>query len=174
MKKNLTYKKCVLKDLEVLTSVSRDTFISAFAKDNNPDDFKSYIDTAFNKNQIEQELLNPQSEFYFVFLNRLLAGYFKLNINDAQDEAFGNSSIELSRIYVFNEFQGQGLGADVLNKIISLAKEKQKTWLWLGVWQLNVNAVRFYERHGFTKFDTHSFYIGNDRQTDWLMRLDMI
>ena len=49
-----------------------------------------------------------------------------------------------------------------------------KTWLWLGVWQQNVNAVKFYERHGFTKFDTHSFYIGNDRQTDWLMRLDVV
>lgn len=174
MMKNLTYRECELNDLEMLTAISKVTFIAAFEKDNNPADFKAYIRSAFNRNQIESELLNPNSGFYFIYLNGTLAGYFKLNENQAQGEPFGNSSLELSRIYLLSEFQGQQLGTKCLNKIISLAKEKQKTWIWLGVWQLNVNAVRFYERHGFTKFDTHAFYIGTDRQMDWLMRLDIV
>lgn len=171
---NLKLKKCALDDLDVLADISRQTFIDAFEKDNNPDDFKAYVDAAFCKPQIKTELLNPDSQFYFFFFNNQLAGYFKINENDSQAEPFGKDALELSRIYVLKPFQGKKLGTHILQEIISITKSMKKTWLWLGVWQLNTNAVRFYERHGFTKFDTHSFYIGNDRQTDWLMRLDVV
>ncbi|MEZ4793526.1 MAG: GNAT family N-acetyltransferase [Gelidibacter sp.] len=173
MEKNLTYRKCGLNDLEILTAISRETFVEAYEKDNNPDDFKTYIDSAFSSNQIESELLNPNSEFYFIYLNKTLVGYFKLNEKDAQGEDYGNQSLELSRIYLLKEFQGQDIGRLTLLKIIALANEKDKSWLWLSVWQLNVNAVRFYERHGFVKYDTQVFHVGNDPQMDWLMRLDL-
>ncbi len=173
MKKNLTYKKCDVNDLELLTTVSRDTFIEAYEKDNNPDDFKTYIDSAFNYEQMKIEFDNPNSEFYFIYFGKMLAGYFKLNEKEAQGEPYGSKSLELARIYLLKEFRGQHIGWESLQKIIALAKEKSKSWLWLSVWQHNVNGVRFYERHGFTKFDTQLFYVGNDRQIDWLMRLDL-
>jgi ribosomal protein S18 acetylase RimI-like enzyme len=47
-----------------------------------------------------------------------------------------------------------------------------KRYLWLGVWEHNRGAIRFYERHGFVKFGEHPYYVGNDCQTDWMMRLD--
>ncbi len=174
MQKNLTLKKCDLTDVELLTNISRRTFIDAFEKDNNAQDFKTYLDAAFNKKQIVEELLNPDSEFYFVYNDEDMVGYFKINQNEAQAEPFGNDALELSRIYVLKEYQGQQLGKHILERIVEKARQMHKAWLWLGVWQRNVNAVRFYERHGFSKFDTHSFYIGNDRQTDWLMRLDIV
>ncbi len=170
----MTFRKCDLTHLNELTAISHDTFVAAFGKDNKPDDFKTYIDAAFNEKQIRSELMDPKSEFYFVKVNGVMAGYFKLNEHEAQAEPFGKDSLELSRIYILNDFKGQGLGTECLNKIISIGRKKKKFWLWLGVWQLNVQAVRFYERHGFVKFDTHAFYIGKDRQTDWLMRLDLI
>ena len=171
---NLTFKKCTLSDLDMLTNISRQTFIDAFEKDNNPEDFKTYIDVAFSKEQIKTEILNSNSQFYFVYSKSDLVCYFKINENEAQAEPFGKDALELSRIYVLKAFQGQNFGAHIISWIIELTKKMGKTWLWLGVWQQNVNAVKFYERHGFTKFDTHSFYIGNDRQTDWLMRLDVV
>lgn len=174
MDKNLNYKKCDLSNLEMLTEISRQTFVDAFEKDNNPDDLLAYIDSAFNKKQIEIELLNPNSEFYFVYDSETLVGYFKINENEAQAEPFGKDALEVSRIYVLKQLQGQHLGSQILKKIIDIAKKKQKSWMWLGVWQLNVDAVRFYERHGFKIFDKHSFYIGTDQQTDWLMRLDVV
>jgi ribosomal protein S18 acetylase RimI-like enzyme len=174
MENSLKYKKCDVHDLEILTDFSMKTFIDAFEKDNHADDFKSYVTSAFNEKQIECELLNADSEFYFVYSDNVIVAYFKINQNTAQAEPFGKGALELSRIYVLKDFQGNNYGANILQEIIKMAKEKHKIWLWLGVWQLNLNAVRFYERHGFSKFDMHSFYIGNDRQTDWLMRLDLV
>lgn len=174
MKKNLTYRKCDLNDLEALTSISRNTFVEAYEANNDPDDFKTYIDSAFTSQQMKAELHNPNSDFYFIYIEKTLVGYFKLNEKEAQGEDYGHQSLELSRIYLLKEFQGQDIGRMTLSKIIKLAKEDHKSWLWLSVWQLNEDAVRFYERHGFKKFDTQIFYVGKDAQMDWLMRLDLV
>lgn len=171
---NLIFKTCELSDLECLTNISRQTFIDAFEKDNNPEDFKSYVDAAFNLEEIRKELLDENSEFYLIYQDDNLVAYFKLCEFEAQAENMGKTAIELSRIYVLQDFQGQTLGKQILQYIINIAKSKRKTTLWLGVWQKNFKAVRFYERHGFEIFNTHSFYIGTDQQTDWLMRLDLV
>lgn len=173
MMKNLTYRKCGLKDLEALRTIAKRTFVDAYEKNNNPDDFKSYIDSAFESHQISAELENPNSQFYFIYFEHQLTGYFKLNENSAQSEDYGIQSLELSRLYILSEFQGQAIGKMALSKVMELAKEKDKSWLWLSVWQQNEAAVRFYKRHDFKKFDTQIFYVGKDAQIDWLMRLDL-
>lgn len=167
---NLTFEKCTIKDLYVLIDISRDTFIHAFEKQNNPEDFWNYVNNAFNENAMIEQLLNINSEFYFVYLKNVLVGYFKLNKNEAQTEQFAKRSVELERIYVLKDFQNQGIGKHILQKAIEIAKACKASFIWLGVWQENKNAVRFYELHGFKIFNSHPFYIGKDKQIDWLMK----
>jgi ribosomal protein S18 acetylase RimI-like enzyme len=171
---NLSYKICSQSNLQELVEISRKTFISAFEKQNNPEDFKAYINKAFSKEQLNKELSLPNVSFYFVYKGNVLVGYFKLNEKEAQTEPFDDTSIEIERIYVLEEFQGQQLGKEMLQKIIEMAKQSKKKFIWLGVWEKNTLAIRFYERYGFEKFGTHPYIIGNDVQTDWLMRLDLV
>nr|WP_299343418.1 GNAT family N-acetyltransferase [Allomuricauda sp.] len=168
----LNLQKCTSKDLEILIKISKETFISAFEKDNNPEDFLSYVNKAFGKDQMEAQLNNPNSHFYFVLDKGTLVGYFKLNEGDAQTELQDEESFELERIYVLDAFQGKSIGTWMLNQAIEIAKSEQKRYLWLGVWEHNPGAIRFYERNGFKKFGTHPYYVGSDKQTDWIMRLD--
>ena len=112
--------------------------------------------------------------FYFLCIDDTHAGYFKLNEADAQTENFGKTAIEIERIYVIPKLQGKKLGEAMLKKTMEIAKEKQAEFLWLGVWERNIHAIRFYERLGFRHFGSHDFYIGNDRQTDLLMKLELI
>ena len=170
----LEYRKCNKTDLEQLTSVSKKTFYDAFEKDNDPIDFKTYINKAFSAKQIDSELNNPNSGFYFVYKNGQLAGYYKLNTNDAQTDLKLAESLELERIYVLRNFQGKRIGKQMLTEIKAFAKDSKKHFVWLGVWEKNVKAIQFYQRHGFYKFDTHPYYIGSDKQTDWMMRFDLI
>jgi len=167
----IIFRRCELKDLHVLIEIGKSTFISAFEKDNNPDDFEAYLISAFSEKQFKSELLNPNSAFYFAYLDDTLVGYFKLNEGEAQSEQFETSSIELERIYVLNAFQNQGIGKQLLNKSIAIAQLKEVSFLWLGVWEKNAAAIRFYERYNFVKFDKHAYYIGNDKQQDWLLKL---
>ncbi len=166
----LQYKKCTLNNLDELVAISKNTFITAFEKDNNPEDFKAYIDVAFEKNHIKKQLENPDSSFYFVFKSGQCVGYFKLNENTAQTDIKLDETIELERIYVLQEFQGQQIGSCMLQEAIKMAFERGKKYIWLGVWEKNRAAIRFYQKYGFSKFDTHPYYIGKDKQTDWLMR----
>lgn len=164
---------CSITDLEVLANLSRKTFIEAFEKDNNPEDFKAYLNSAFGEKALNKELLDNNSSFYFVYNDAILVGYIKINENGSQSDIKDNDSMEIERIYVLGEFQGQGIGAWLLTRVISMARTKNKNYVWLGVWELNTKAIKFYERLGFYKYGTHPYYIGKDKQTDWLMRLDL-
>ena len=122
---------------------------------------------------ILEEIQNKNSTFYFILSNKTIVGYFKLNQNDAQNELFTKPSIELERIYVLPDFQGQGIGKIALFKIIKLAQEKKVDFLWLGVWQENKSAITFYQKNGFKIFGSHPYFIGKDKQTDWLMKYQL-
>jgi ribosomal protein S18 acetylase RimI-like enzyme len=153
--------------------LAKSTFVDAFEKDNDPTQFKAYIEKAFSLQQMEQEVTNENSFFYFVFLGGKLVGYLKLNQYDAQTDVRAENDMELERIYVVTEHQNKNICSIILNKAIAIAKEKQKQYIWLGVWQNNTRAIDFYEKHGFKKFDTHPYFIGTDEQTDWLMRKEL-
>jgi len=162
-----------LSDLEILIDISKTTFINAFEKENSPKDFKAYLDFAFERKKISSELENPNTAFYFVYEDVNLIGYLKLNEKDAQTDINSEHGIELERIYVLQQYQGQQIGQWMMNEAKKLAYFKKKNFLWLGVWENNLKAIRFYEKHGFSKFGTHPYYIGKDKQTDWLMRFNL-
>ena len=165
--------KCEIHDLDLLAQLSLKTFSDAFASDNDADDFEAYLRSAFNSEKLQGELENDNSTFFFINSEDAIVGYFKINVGEAQTDLHDGNALELERIYVLKEFQGRQLGTWALKKVVSLAKDLGKQYVWLGVWEKNPNAIRFYEKHGFKKFGKHPYYIGNDRQTDWLMRLDL-
>ena len=170
----LSLKKCSIHDLEPLRHIARETFISSFADKNDPVDFQNYMEHAFSMERIRKELLNPDSDFYLVQSEGRDVGYLKLNYNSAQTDIKDTVACELERIYVKPAYQGKGIGNWMLDQAILLAGAKQKRYVWLGVWQENEGAIRFYEQCGFYKFGTHPYYIGSDKQTDWLMRIDLV
>ena len=43
-------------------------------------------------------------------------------------------------------------------------------YIWLGVWEENPRATRFYQKNGFVAFGKHIFKLGDDEQTDILMK----
>ncbi len=110
---------------------------------------------------------------HFVYDDETLIGYFKLNVEAAQTDVHDPKALEIERIYVLAEHQGKKVGAWMLLQIITKAKTLDKDYIWLGVWEHNPRAIKFYQGHGFIKFDEHPYFIGTDKQTDWLLRLKL-
>lgn len=165
--------RCAPEALDTLRALSIETFTDAFAAANDPQDFAAYLKKAFNTQQLGAELGRAGTRFYFLMVGEALAGYFKINTGKDQTELQEESGMELERIYVRAPFQGKGLGAWMLQQVSQMAKSEGKDYLWLGVWEKNTRAIAFYRSHGFVIFDTHPYYIGSDRQMDWMMRLDL-
>lgn len=165
--------KCGPQHLTELTRISRHTFIDAFEALNDPADFEHYLNTSLSKEKIARELRNPDTSFFFVTEGGAVVAYFKLNENDAQTDLKEAEGIELERIYVLSEFQGRKIGEWIISEILKMDRVTKKSYIWLGVWEENAAAIRFYERLGFAKFAMHPYYIGKDRQMDWLMKMNL-
>lgn len=161
--------KCNLEDLKILQEISIETFKNTFEAQNSPENMKAYQEKAFNSQQLEMELANIYSEFFFVYYNNEVVGYLKINTNDAQSEVMGDTSLEIERIYIKNKYQKHGLGKYLINKSIEIAIERSKKEIWLGVWEKNENAIAFYKEMGFVQTGSHSFYMGDEEQTDIIM-----
>ncbi|MBO0468094.1 GNAT family N-acetyltransferase [Enterococcus plantarum] len=166
-------KKISLNDLVALQTLSIKNFTDTFAKDNTPEDLKEYLDQAYTEEKLTSELQNKQSEFYFIYSDDQLAGYLKINVNDAQTETIEGDALEIERIYIDSDFKRLGLGKMLYNKAIERAKELNKTAIWLGVWERNFSAMKFYRKMGFTQVGAHSFFMGEDEQTDLIMKKNL-
>lgn len=164
---------CTQTDLPALQELSVRTFTEAFAHQNNPEDFQAFLSSAFHPDKLAREWEDPESRFFFIGWKGEKAGYLKVNAGKAQSELQDPEAFELERIYVLAEFQGKGLGTWALLRVMELARQANKAYVWLGVWEKNHGALAFYRRHGFTIFDKHAFYVGTDKQTDYMMRRDL-
>lgn len=161
-----------IESLSKLVKLSVQTFEETFGHKNTKENMAWYFKTKMNSEQLKKELLHPNSDFYWILFRKKIIGYLKLNFNDAQTEVVNlGESFEIERIYILSNFQRKGFGKDVLSKAISLGKNKGFSYLWLGVWEQNENAIAFYTKKGFEIFDRHVFQLGNDPQTDLLMGL---
>lgn len=124
--------------------------------------------------QLEKELANCSSQFFFAYFNHEVAGWLKVNTDNAQSEAMGDQSLVVERIYVKMKFQKHGLGKHLLNKAMEVALEHKKKKIWLGVWEENENAIAFYQKKGFVQTGAHSFYMGDEEQVDLIMTKTLI
>jgi len=166
---SISIKKCSIKDLRILQEVSIETFSDTFKEQNSPENMKAYLDKAYALEKLEKELSHTSSQFFFIYLHEELAGYLKVNTDEAQSEEMNDESLEIERIYVRSKFQKQGLGKYLMNKAIELATESRKNVIWLGVWEKNQNAIAFYSKNGFVKTGAHSFYMGDEEQVDYIL-----
>ena len=158
-------------DIEKLQNISRITFTQTFAQHNSLEDMEAYLNKSFARDQLLSEINNPHSEFYFALAGKEVLGYLKINTGIAQTEMKDVDALEIERIYVEKKYLGKHVGQILFNKAIDIAKSKNVNYLWLGVWEENHRALAFYTKNGFVPFDKHLFKLGNDIQTDIMMKL---
>lgn len=158
----------------LLTQLSLQSFCEAFEKDNNPDDFKTYIDEAFSEEQITKDLKEPGSIFYIAYYNDEVAGYARLRKSTEVNDQFPDKKlIELHRLYALHKYIGRGIGKALMNHCLQQSKQNGFEMIWLGVWEHNDHAQGFYKTFGFEKFSSHVFMVGNDPQTDFLLKKEL-
>lgn len=169
----VTIRKVEPDDLSALLLFSEKTFFDAFYHLNNPCDMRAYASRFFTEEQMIAEMSNPLSHFYFALINNEITGYIKLNFGAAQSDVRDDQSLEIERIYVSKYHQGKQIGKTLLDFSIQTAIDNKLQYIWLGVWEQNDRAIKFYNDYGFTQFGQHDFMLGDDLQVDLLLKLPM-
>jgi diamine N-acetyltransferase len=165
--------KAKISDLEIIKNIGRLTFFETFAEVNTEADMNTYLEQSFSDEKLNEELLDPNSEFYFALDDEKVIGYLKINFGSSQTEQKDKNSLEIERIYVLKEYHGKKVGQVLYDCALKIAKEKQVEFVWLGVWEKNPRAISFYTKNGFIAFDKHVFVLGTDVQTDIMMKLTL-
>ncbi len=158
------------KQQQELQNICRTTFLETFSESNSQENMRQYLDSSFSMDQLEMELNHPSSEFYLAYVEGIAAGYLKINWGEAQKEDMGATALEIQRIYVLRHYHGKKVGQLLYQKALDVAEEKKFNHVWLGVWEKNLRAIRFYQKNGFAEFDQHVFVLGTDQQRDILMK----
>jgi diamine N-acetyltransferase len=170
---NLIIRPILQNEIDLLRSISITTFCESFDEHNTPENMKYYIDNSLNIERLTFEFSNPYSEFYFAEYNNEIVGYLKLNTKTAQTESKLENSFEVERIYILNSHQRLKIGQELFDFSLQKAKNINCKYLWLGVWEHNYKAQRFYIKNRMEYFSSHPFMLGDDLQTDLLMRLEL-
>jgi ribosomal protein S18 acetylase RimI-like enzyme len=169
----ISIRKIDIEDLDELQRVSRQTFHETFAAVNSAENMTKYLEEELSASKLSVELANPDSAFYFAEENNEVIGYLKLNFGRAQTELKDGKAVEIERIYVLAAYQGKQIGQLLYQQALQAAKEINADYVWLGVWEENRKAINFYRKNGFIEFDKHIFYLGDDAQTDIMMKLEL-
>lgn len=166
----LHIKECSLEDIEKIKSISKKTFYETYAEENTEENMENYTKENFSYEQLKSEIDNIGSKFYIVENDDEVAAYMKINFDIAQTETGYNNSLEVQRIYVLQKYKGKKIGTKLIEQAKSIGKNSNLDYIWLGVWENNIDGIKFYEKQGFEKFDTRIFELGDDKQIDNLMK----
>lgn len=169
----LEIKEIGVAEIEQLQLIGKKTFFETFAEKNTIENMQKYLEEGFTFEKLTSELLSPNYKFYFASFENKVIGYLKLNFGQSQTELKDDKALEIERIYVLNEYHGKKVGQILYDKAIEIAKHKKADYIWLGVWEENPRAINFYKKNGFKEFDKHIFKLGEDEQTDIMMKLKL-
>lgn len=160
------------KDAEILAELAAQTFWDTFHAHpaNDPADLSDYMKKAFNISQIRKELADEKAIFLLAEIGGSPVGYAKLLLESTEEPIKAEKPIELCRLYLKKDFIGKGVGRKLMDECLSIAARHGCDVMWLGVWEFNQRAQRFYEKQGFYRVGQHIFQLGSDAQTDFLMQ----
>ncbi|SFG93773.1 GNAT family N-acetyltransferase [Pontibacter chinhatensis] len=170
---NISIVEATLNDLTQLQAISRQTFSETFSANNTEENMAKYLEEELSLEKLAAELRNPGSAFYFAMLGNSVIGYLKLNFGESQTELQDDKAVEIERIYVLKAYHGKRVGQLLYDKALQVARQAKADYVWLGVWEENLRAIRFYKKNGFVAFDKHIFKLGDDEQTDIMMKLEL-
>ena len=170
---NTTIRRATLKDAVVLSALSKKTFYDTFTGTCTEDDMQQFLQAYFDLDIVKKELANENDLYFFIEVDGVPAGYLRLMEDYSNFPLMKQwKALELKRIYIDKLYHGKGLAQVLMTFAENFAKEKKFEVLWLGVWEHNNRAIRFYEKMGFKDSGhTHDFPIGNTPQKDnWLWK----
>lgn len=166
---DVTIQQADTEDFNLIAVLGAVTFYEAYFEQDDPPDLANYIVESFGPSKVRAEIENPHAIFFIIFLDGKAVGYAKLR-EDSKAECVSNeAAIELQRIYILERVFSQGIGEMLLKHCLGAAKGKGFETLWLGVWEKNERAQRFYEKHGFRCVGTLTFPYGETVGTNLVL-----
>ena len=164
-------------DAPDLSRLGAATFRDTFEDENSPEDMARYLAEAFTPERQASEIADPAGTVLLAERHATsddaeraeLVGYVHLTSGPAPAAVQGPAPLELKRLYVARAWHGRGVAQALMDAALDAARARGAGTLWLGVWERNPRAAAFYAKYGFARVGEHTFLLGADPQTDWVL-----
>lgn len=167
---NINIREASIKDINLIQEIGRKTFHDSFIAITPEAAMQEYLNSAFNHEQLTQELNDSNSIFYLVYFSENIAGYGKINFDKSP---YGLPEMpdvmEIQRIYIDLPFQGIGAAHQLMQLFFKEAKKRGLRNIWLSTGSFNNKALHFYAKYGFTKIGNHEFWVGDELFDDVIL-----
>lgn len=163
-----TIRPIELQEWPLLQTIMRETYYDTFSAYSSEEDIQTYMNEAYAEEVLCQELVDANSEYYFLEEDGNIVAYLKLNTGAAQTEEIADNAMEIQRIYVRSQYKRKGYGQQLMAYSLERAKVRACSAIWLGVWENNKPALAFYRENGFKKVGEHVFMVGQQKDTDYI------
>lgn len=166
----IVIREATFQDIPAMRSVAIASYRDTFEQHNTPENMNAFLEEAYNLETLQKEFSENNSRLFLACEDKEVVGFVRLRESDEAKEQLGANTLELQRLYIATSAQGKSVGKQLMEKAMAYALEKKYEWIWLGVWERNFKAQRFYAHWGFEKFSEHTFWMGDDPQVDWMMK----
>ena len=166
-------RKITTVDVNTLSDIAKRSFYDTFTGTCTEADMQGFLEAYFNEPRLLQEISDPNNLYFFAEADDIPVAYLQFMEDYSGFPLMKKwKALELKRIYVLKEYHGMGIAQQLMDFVLSYAREQQFEVVWLGVWEHNNRAQRFYKKYGFTDSGhRHDFPIGSTPQTDqWLWK----
>lgn len=166
----IAYRDATPADGAELDAMARAIWIETFAHGSSAEDAEAYLATAYGPDgALLRHLADPAYRFRAALADDAIVGYAKLNAPWLPDAERG--AMQLSQLYVARTYHGTGIAAALMDWAEATARGDGAGALLLTVWEENHRARRFYAKRGFVHVGDYAFSVGQQIDTDNIMRL---
>jgi GNAT superfamily N-acetyltransferase len=142
-------------DTAILFAVMKEIYASAYSHFWT-DKGDWYVNTQYSKERILEELLEENSDNYFILFKGEIIGNFRIIWDEKLAGLSEEKQVKLHRIYVYQKTQGNGIGKKLLSWLDEKAIKKEYKIIWLDAMNEQPQAFQFYEKLGYI-YHSHVF-----------------
>ena len=168
---NISIRKASVDNAVLISVLASTTFYEAYFEQDESSNLAGYINESFDIETVRAEIKDPQSTFFLIFLDGKAVGYARLIDDSMTDGVADDRVVELKRIYILERVWGTGTGEALLTHCIEIARNRGFNAIWLGVWEENQRAQKFYAKYGFEQVGTVTFPYGDVDGTNLVLQL---
>jgi diamine N-acetyltransferase len=169
-----TLRRATAADAETLAVLGlltfRQTFLEGFAIPYPPEDLAAFEASTYAPAAFAGKLADPRQATWLVERGREALAYANAGPCTLPHPDVASDDLELSRLYVRRDAQGQALGRGLLEVALAWMEGQAPGPLWIGVWSGNLKAQRLYAGYGFVKAGEYEFPVGRWRDREFILR----
>ena len=162
-------------DTPALAALGRDSFTAAFAHLYAPEDLAAFLDETHDEAAVARRIASSGRVYRLATsAGGTLAGYCQLVLRDSFEPASAAlRPITLSQLYCAGWATGSGVGSALMDWALAEARTRGADEMRLSVWAGNHGAQRFYARYGFEHIADIGFWVGQQRDDEFLYALKL-